>query len=441
MATKFNWLGKSVGDAAGLAVFLQEYKPADWCKNLIIHNTVEPDEGDWAGKKSMTGMGNFYRDTQKWNGGPHFVAAPDGIWIGSEPNVMTVHSNICNDHAIAMEVVGFYDKRVWQNPIRAYAISGIAVILQWLGLGPEALLGHRDCGSPKTCPGASIDMNWVRHLTSLQMGLGPRWMQVMGDGTNVRTAPDRRTGRVVKQFHVGQVVPVGALTIGDNVSGNPRWLWNADGTGFWHTSLARDVKPVSNPAFSEDDALICTPRAPLAHVTEKVLAGWKHPGYTDEQIAELIGLYYEIAAPVGLDPVFAIAQMLHETGGFGASDWSSPKYMNPAGLGVTGNVFDTKPAAGDVVKKADGKWHEGLTFKTLREAVECHVGRLLRYALPADTEVPAQVPIMEAALKRRALGRGYWGKATILKGLGGTWAFPGNGYGTKLADVATKLVS
>ncbi len=61
-----------------------------------------------------------------------------------------------------------------------------------------------------------------------------------------------------------------------------------------------------------------------------------HDNYTDYDIqAVIVPTYFELSLRAGIDPVLAIAQMVHETGNL-TSFWSARPQRNPAGLGVNG---------------------------------------------------------------------------------------------------------
>ena len=154
------------------AAHLKSYNSdiASWAKGAIVHHTYRPLQSQWRGKTTMQGLKNFY--IQKgWDAGPHlFIAAnspnpaDDGIWQLTPLNVVGIHAGICNSNNWGIEVVGDYDKEIWSNETKNFAVGAIGELFKWreLSVTPNSVKGHRDCNSPKTCPGKAIDMNNVR---------------------------------------------------------------------------------------------------------------------------------------------------------------------------------------------------------------------------------------------------------------------------------------
>jgi hypothetical protein len=144
---------------------------APWAKGVVMHHTVRPLAADWRGATSMLALARFYKDTNKWSSGPHlFVASgtPDprdaGIWQLSPLNAPGIHAGVCNASAWGIEVVGNYDADGWPPDVAALAQGAAAALLSWRGLvvTGATLKGHRDCNSPKTCPGTAINLEAVR---------------------------------------------------------------------------------------------------------------------------------------------------------------------------------------------------------------------------------------------------------------------------------------
>jgi hypothetical protein len=63
-----------------------------------------------------------------------------------------------------IEVVGNYDADGWPPDVAALAQGAAAALLAWRGLlvTGATLKGHRDCNSPKSCPGTSVNLEAVR---------------------------------------------------------------------------------------------------------------------------------------------------------------------------------------------------------------------------------------------------------------------------------------
>lgn len=236
-----------IGDASALAAYLHDKPRPRWARRFVVHHTVRPTPTQWRGLVTMRGLRRYYRSLG-WDSGPQLFFAPDGIWQLSPVDRPAISSNRCNNYAIAGEVVGYYDDVPWQEPIKSLVIGGIATILQWSGMPPEAIIGHRDCGSPKTCPGRAIDLDDVRRWVAAwqpEAGHPSQYdcYQVMSPaGANVREGPATSFpvalgGRAVLGY--GEQVAVDAIVYGANVQGEKRWAHLADGRGFVSMILLR----------------------------------------------------------------------------------------------------------------------------------------------------------------------------------------------------------
>jgi hypothetical protein len=154
------------------ANYLSAYNPAiaSWANGVIIHHTYIPTQAAWHGMTSMSGLKNFYISKQ-WSAGPHlFVVANssnpanDGIWQLTPLNMQGVHAGTCNTHTWGIEVVGDYNTNPWDAQTRALVVGAAATLLQWRSITVSAtsVKGHRDCNSPKSCPGTAINLHDVR---------------------------------------------------------------------------------------------------------------------------------------------------------------------------------------------------------------------------------------------------------------------------------------
>jgi N-acetylmuramoyl-L-alanine amidase/Mannosyl-glycoprotein endo-beta-N-acetylglucosaminidase len=150
--------------------------------------------------------------------------------------------------------------------------------------------------------------------------------------------------------------------------------------------------------------------------------------------------YWTQATAVGLDPILAFAQCLHETGNL-TSWWCQRPRRNPAGIGVNGQT-SSDPHTGDwAYNPADSLWHAGLSFPSWADdAIPQHLGRLLGYALKPDQMNETQLACYRRATARRLLPAAVLGCAPTLQGLEGTWAVPGTNYADAIAAIANRLV-
>lgn len=193
---------------------------------------------------------------------------------------------------------------------------------------------------------------------------------------------------------------------------------------------AASLEPVSagGEELTEDSPILASPRATLAQAARFMLAR-PHGEYGDGEIVErILPAYWRLCGEVGVDPLVAVAQMIHETGNL-TSPWSQRPHRNPAGLGVTGER---------------GK---GLSFRSWEgESIPAHVGRLLAYAISDEQASLAQRELIALALEVRPLPVACRGSAPALKALGKAhnpsgqgWASPGKKYGARIAAIANAI--
>lgn len=212
--------------------------------------------------------------------------------------------------------------------------------------------------------------------------------------------------------------------------------------------------PINNQpdTVTENSALLSPPRATEEQARTFIVRRGS-TAYTDFDIGVIVGHYWRIAVPVGIDPVLAVAQCVLETSDQGhpiSSWWSRRPRRNPAGLGVTGESRTTDPHdahnwAPDP-PEAPTIWRAGLSFATWELGVRAQIGRLLAYALPAGQGTDAQKELINFALNERPLPQSMRGTAPTLKPLGAKhnptgngWARPGTEYGAKIAAIANAI--
>lgn len=142
-----------------------------WALGVTLHHTWKPRRQDWRGFKSMESLRNFYT-AKGWDSGPHlFIAygspdpADDGIWQLTALNERGIHAgHPANLRHWGIEVVGDYDKEPWSIPLHDLVEGTTLALLDWRGIavGSDSLKGHREWGSPKSCPGRAINMDIIR---------------------------------------------------------------------------------------------------------------------------------------------------------------------------------------------------------------------------------------------------------------------------------------
>jgi len=205
--------------------------------------------------------------------------------------------------------------------------------------------------------------------------------------------------------------------------------------------------------YTPDSPLIGPSHATAAQCAAYILAR-PHGEYDEHDIAEVIVPgYVRVCERVGLDWTLLIAQMCHETA-YLSSWWSQRPRRNPAGIGVTG--YSTNPRhlvpAGPGWVYRGNTLVEGCAFASWTDdAIPCHAGRLLAYALTDADIAPfptgrdpelhqAQRSLIAQALAVRPLPPSYRGVAPSLRGLAGRWAVPGATYPDKIVTIANAIV-
>jgi hypothetical protein len=186
---------------------------------------------------------------------------------------------------------------------------------------------------------------------------------------------------------------------------------------------------------------------PASGSTEQAIAWLAARDIYNNDIVRIVNTYQRIGEQVGLDWFLAIAQMAHETGSL-TSWWSQPPRRNLAGIGVTGawraGLPDGSPgpAPGPAWAWSEqlGRWLAGVSFPTWgSDAVPAHLGRLLAYALPANTGDFTQQSLIAHAISYRSLPASHYGSAPTILGLNGRWAVPGTEYGQRIMALAAAM--
>jgi hypothetical protein len=156
-------------DGAALAAHLARHDVAlgAWCRALVLHHTVVPTLAQWRGRRSMDALQRYYIGLG-WDSGPHLfiaVGSPraqdDGIWQLTPLSEPGIHAGRCNAYSVGIEVVGHYDTVAWSSSMRRMVYDVLVRLQRWQQR-PITIIGHRDCGSPKSCPGRAINIDVVR---------------------------------------------------------------------------------------------------------------------------------------------------------------------------------------------------------------------------------------------------------------------------------------
>lgn len=217
-----------------------------------------------------------------------------------------------------------------------------------------------------------------------------------------------------------------------------------DPKGVYAPDVLRFIEAAPTPAqglVTGESTLVaparCTAEQAVAYLAKRGV----DRSYSPADLGIITNHYWTVGDQVGLDPLLAIAQMVHETGGL-ASWWSLRPRRNPAGIGVTGETSRDRVAPGpdwqmDLKSKM---WRRGHAFSDWGVAAKAHMGHLLVYSVkPEDmTEVQRQIVLFDP--RSDLVPRVYRGSAPRVADLDGHWAVPGVGYGEKIANIANEIL-
>lgn len=217
-------------------------------------------------------------------------------------------------------------------------------------------------------------------------------------------------------------------------------------------------EPLDADPITAHSPILAGPRASIAQMVSYILSR-RHGEYTHYDIEKIIiPTYWDVATSVYVDPLGAVAQMIHETGNM-TSFWASRPQRNPAGIGVNGEHSQDAQTGDWSYNSQRRRWERGLSFASWKDGVRAQVGRLLAYAvtddyLADDVGMPLAVrdlrrrqrELVQYALNQRDLPpkmRGsaptylQLGKAHNPTGMG--WAAPGDQYAEKIADIGRAI--
>ena len=227
-------------------------------------------------------------------------------------------------------------------------------------------------------------------------------------------------------------------------------LGKSDARGITILDILRflDEPPIMDSILNDSTPIIGkvhgTPDMAAASLTKH----GTHASYTPNDHKVIAHAYWTQAATVGIDPLMAFAQMVHETGCLTSwwclRDGLSPSKgrRNPAGIGVTGETSRIKPKSPDWQFDDTSKlWKRGYGFANWTEAVQAHLGHLLAYAVIPSQRSVAQRDMVAKDPRAIALPVAYRGIAKTWKDLNGRWAVPGQNYSTAIVKIANQILT
>lgn len=163
-----------------LGAFVENYPFRRQITEVHLHHTWRPNHSQYKGHETIVGMYNYHTKTNGWSDiAQHATVAPDGtIWLGrnwnSPPASASGHNGSATFGPFMIEMIGDFDKDkdVLQGKQLEAALELIARIQLRFNLSPDNLRFHNQM-SGKTCPGSSIDRQWLlkelkAHITTVK---------------------------------------------------------------------------------------------------------------------------------------------------------------------------------------------------------------------------------------------------------------------------------
>lgn len=377
------------------AQHLAGYDPAvaPWASGVTLHHTYTPTLDQWRGLASVKGARDYYIGLG-WNAGPHlFIAhgSHNPEWDGI---YQLTPLNLQGIHA------GHCNMSMW----------GIEIV------------GRYDAAP------------WPADLAEIVYGVTCALLRWRGLPANVQGHRECLPNKSCPGNAINMA------TVRDEIR--------------YRLAKTPDTTQPGAALLTEDTPIISAPRATLEQCT-KYMFNRAHTNYDEYDIGQVIvPRYFEVCQQVGVDPLVAIAQMIHETGNLCSAlsarkDKDGRDLRNPAGIGVS----ESKDRAtahyrpGTVYDADVHGYRPCVSFRTwAADAIPAHVGRLLAYALPHSAWDDAQRELVSQALEYRPLASKLWGSAPTLKQLGKAhnptgdgWASPGQLYGQQIAKIMNAI--
>jgi hypothetical protein len=163
--------------SAQLYQHIKQHDPAicSWVQSIVIHHTYRPIPADWRGLQSMESLKRYYTQLG-WDSGPHLFICADapnpaynGVFQLTALNEPGTHAGVCNSTSWGIEVVGDYDSKPWSLQTTHMVAQSVAYLMKWVNMAVASttIKGHRDCNSPKSCPGSAINLDALRSIVQV----------------------------------------------------------------------------------------------------------------------------------------------------------------------------------------------------------------------------------------------------------------------------------
>lgn len=141
----------------------------------VLHNTAIPTFAQWhdvPGARRMAGLVGYYRDDQKWSGGPHLFVADDYIWVFTPLTVPGVHAPSWNAISWGIEMVGDYDHEELPIPLFDNTIAALTTLCHKIRQPAETIRFHKEdpLTTHRSCPGVNVEKDEVVNLVRFKLG-------------------------------------------------------------------------------------------------------------------------------------------------------------------------------------------------------------------------------------------------------------------------------
>lgn len=174
-----------------IAQFQELVSSFDWQRSITevhMHHTWKPEHSDYKGLPTIESMWDYHVNENHWSDiAQHVSIAPDGtIWTGrgwnTPPASSTGHNGSSSAGPFMFETIGNFDTGhdPFDGEQKKAVIAVITTLLDHFGLDTSALRFHNQLGSPKTCPGTSIDYTAFCAEVNAARGQGGRSLQTRG---------------------------------------------------------------------------------------------------------------------------------------------------------------------------------------------------------------------------------------------------------------------
>jgi N-acetylmuramoyl-L-alanine amidase len=135
-------------------------RPLALIDSVVLHHSAT-EQG------SPMAFADYHVNTNGWPGiGYHYVIGKKGeIWKTNNTTTISYHAVGWNARAIGICLVGNFDKQKLEGQQRN---TLLALLAHLKSLGIKHLVGHRETGAKKSCPGLNVNMEALREEIGME---------------------------------------------------------------------------------------------------------------------------------------------------------------------------------------------------------------------------------------------------------------------------------